>query len=144
MRSMKYLIAMVLALSGCTVPAWGEGIASVSDVTAANRTVLKLHQLKVILKERKGLTSIHLHVTPKGSRLALCDVVIHRAGQGDDVVVARFSLDPSHRPMPLWVANELVDEVAITYHLVDEAGDHVFQIKRGGLRALAEPAKGNP
>lgn len=145
MRTLKHLIAVLLTVSACTVPARGEGIASMTDVAAANRGDLKLHKLKVVLKERKGVTSINLHVTPAaGAKLVACDVVIHRAGQGDAAVVASFALDPSHRPMTFWVSNELVDEIAITYHLDDEAGDHVFQIKRGGLRALAEPAKDIP
>jgi hypothetical protein len=132
-------------MSACTVPARGEGIASMTDVAAVNLENLKLHKLKVVLKERKGVTSVHLYITPSaGARLVACEVVIHRAGEGDDAVVARFDLDLSHRPIPFWVSNELVDEVTIRYHLADGAGDHVFKIKRGGLRALAEPAKGNP
>jgi hypothetical protein len=75
MRTLKYIIAVVIAIAAC--------IASTTDLVAANQAAPKLHKLKVVLKDRKGVIFIHFYFSPSaGARLVDCDVVIHQVGQG--------------------------------------------------------------
>ena len=139
--------AILLSLILITAPAtFAEGIASMTNVTAANGKSLAHHGLAVICKSQHGKTFVDLVFRPqKETPFVACSITIYDKA-GEKILV---QVDPEiHRAPKLegapdgsrvffHVADDLVDGVEIRYHLRAHEQHHVFTIKRGELRRLA-------
>jgi hypothetical protein len=143
---MKALIFSVLVL---IAPAsFAEGVASMTTVTAANGKSLAHHGLAVICKSQHGKTFVDLVFRPqKETPFVACSITIYdKAGEKILVQVdpeirraAKLEGAPDGSRVFFHVADEFVDHVEIRYHLdSNDTQTHVFTIKRGELRKLAE------
>jgi len=138
-------ILLFLLLTSSTT--FAEGVASMTNVTAANCKNLPHHGLAVICKSQRGKTFVDLVVrsNPKHP-FGNCSVTIHDKDgrkvlvQVDPVIrkASRLAGLPEGRRVYFHVADELVDRTEIRYHLhANEFQSHVFTIKMGELRKLA-------
>ena len=147
--TMKALILFVLVL---IAPAsYAEGVASMTTVTAANGKLLAHHGLAVICKSQHGKTFVDLVFRPqKETPFVACSITIYD-NAGEKILVqvdpeirraAKLEGTPDGSRVFFHVADKFVDHVEIMYHLhANETQSHVFKIKSGELRRLAELLK---
>lgn len=149
MKTKAKLVALML-LATLTPAAMAEGVASMTDVTAANCKTLAHHGLEVKRRSQHGKSSVELMVRPdeKTPFIAL-DVTIHN--EDGKKIMAQFDpkIDkaPGKAGLPdgsrvfFHVADELIDRIQIRYHLrANENQTHVFTIKPGDLQGLSKQA----
>ena len=139
------LVLFVLTLAA---PLHGEGIASMTDVTAGNANKLKHHGLAVIRKSQLGKSYIALIIRPqKETPLGSCSVTIyHKSGkqilfQVDPIIGSAPKLQglPDGSRISFHVTDDLLNDIEIRYHLIANARQsHVFTIPRGHLAEVAK------
>jgi hypothetical protein len=133
---MKTLLTLLWTITSSIV--WAEGVASMTSITTENRGKLDFHTLRVETKSQHGRTSIALFIkTEEKHPLTHCSVTIHAAD--GKAILAQFDPDLRSPRVYFYVADELVKNVSIMYHL-DATGltSHVFQIKAGEVGKLAK------
>lgn len=138
---MKILLACIWTL----VSPWAlaEGVASMTSVTTENQGHLDFHTLAVKVKSEHGKTSIALHIKADEKHpFTRCSVTIFGA-DGKEILV-QFDPDLQGNPAnPVYfhVADHLVANVAIMYHLAAEnrLQSHVFRIALGEISKLSKP-----
>jgi hypothetical protein len=146
----KAKLAALMLLATLTPEAMAEGVASMTEVTAANGKTLAHHSLEVKCSSQHGKSFVELMVRPDGNTpFSACDVTIYN--EDGKKIMAQFDpkIDkaPGKAGLPdgsrvfFHVADELIDHVQLRYHLrANETQSHVFTIKPGGLRGLSKAA----
>lgn len=134
---MKILPSLLWTMTSAIV--WAEGVASMTNITPENVSKLDFHILRVETKSQQGRTSIALFIkTAKNHSLTNCSVTIHAAGS--KAILAQFDPDLRGQSVYFYVADELVKNVSIRYHLeaLEREKTHVFQIQAGEVGKLAK------
>ncbi|WP_035601632.1 hypothetical protein [Haloferula sp. BvORR071] len=141
----RFLLLIALATSS-QLPLRAEGLASITPITVENAAKLPYHSLKVGLKSQRGMTTVSLHIqagadTPYSG----CSVTILREGGPADAI-ARFDVaSGSPLPVSFEVADELVGQLQIRYHLqANDAQGHYFTIDGPTLRKLVKGQTAKP
>ncbi|NNC89055.1 MAG: hypothetical protein HKN82_11405 [Akkermansiaceae bacterium] len=128
-------------------PLGAEGIASMTEITRENAKKLDYHGLAVIRKSQLGKSYIALIIRPRREHpFGTCGVTIYDK-TGKQIL---FQVDPRVGPAPdlkgfpdgsriyFHVADELVDDIEVRYHLsANQHQSHVFTIPRGQLGKVA-------
>lgn len=133
---MKILLTLLWAISSPILCA--EGIASMTSITSSNLNKLDFHTLRVETKSQNGETSIALFIkTDEKHPLTSCSVTIHAAD--GKTALAQFDPKLGGERIYFFVADELVKNVAIMYHLrATEVTKHVFKVNAGEVGKLAK------
>lgn len=146
---MKFIkTILILALFSLPSVGLGEGIASMTSVTATNGKALTHHGLAVSCRSQSGKTFVSLTIRPhEKTGLVRCSVTIYDE-KGERILV---QIDPVANKAPklkglpdgsrthFHVADELVDRIQVRYLLpANEFQSHVYTIKRGELGKLAK------
>lgn len=133
---MKILLALLWASTTLILSA--EGVASMTTVSSSNRSQLDFHTLRVETKSQSGRTSIALFIkTDEKHPLTHCGLTIHAAD--GKAILAQFEPRLGSERIYFYVADELVKNVAILYHLpAAEVTSHVFRINAGEIGKLAK------
>lgn len=132
-------------------PAFAEGFASITTVTAANGKNLDHHRLAVSCKSQNGKAFVHLVFRPNDNTpFTNCSVTIYD-DKGKNILVEFNPLIdeattekglPAGRSIRFHVADELVDRIEIRYYLhANDYQSHAFTIGRGELKKLAKLAQ---
>lgn len=143
---MKVFLLFVLMVT--TPISFAEGVASMTMVTAENGKRLDYHGLAVICKSSNGKTFVDLVFRPQketpftGCSLAIYSEDGERTLLRIEPVIRRASRIkglPEGSRVSFHVADELVDQVEMRYHLhANDFQSHVFTIKKGELGKLAK------
>lgn len=143
MRSLLLFSLLLLWVSNLLA----EGLASTTTVTRANATSLDFHRLDVIRRSQNGKSFIAIEVRPAAAHpFSSCSVTVY--DKNGDKILLQFDptvgRTPKRKDLPegfraiFHVADELVDEVQIRYHLhANEFQSHVFTIPRGQVGKIA-------
>ena len=138
-------IAVLLVLSISNLSA--EGLASMTTVNRKNVTSVDFHRLDVIRKSQNGKSYIAIEVRPDEAHpFSNCSVTIYEK-DGEKILL---QFDPTIRQAPkrkdlpkgsrvyFHVADEMIDDVEIRYHLRAKGSQsHVFTIPRGQVAIIS-------